>query len=443
MCAACGIPTHVPDMSASQAVPSQPVARFAALRNADCRFYLTGSVLSMMADNVEHVITYWMLWQIFHSPALAGFAVISHWAPFLLFSVYCGSLADRFDCRKVIQAAQIMYMGVSAAWGILFLTDSLEIWHAVVLLIIHGFAGALWAPAEQLMLHDLVGREELPSAVRLNSTARSLGILCGPAVGSALLLGLGPSWGILTNVLIYLPLTLWLLTVPYTGHLRDPGEARKPRMGMLDALRVIGEVRSNPTLISMVALGGLTALFIGTALGPQMPEFAETLGAGQAGLAYGLLLSANAAGAVIGGILLESTGLLKPNARMAMVSTIVYGLVLVCFALSRSYVLSLALLVVAGMANLASLSIAQTLIQLLAPPEMRGRVVGVFHMSSSGLRVGSGVIVGVGGTLLGIHWTLALSAAVLCTVVLGLLLYTTRSASRVSAAAVAAQQQTT
>ena len=82
--------------------------RFAALRNPDCRPYLFGAALAMMADNIEHVITYWVLWEKFHSPALAGFQVISHWVPFLLFSVYFGSLADRYDCRRLIQAAQAL-----------------------------------------------------------------------------------------------------------------------------------------------------------------------------------------------------------------------------------------------------------------------------------------------------------------------------------------------
>src|SRR4051794_14498437 len=180
MCAACGIADHISSASFSAgaaasaavaAAPSAPSvgpgsgakpagAKFAALRHPDCRFYLFGTMLSMMADNVEHVITYWMLFQKFHSPALAGFAVISHWAPSLFLSVYFGGLADRKDCRKVIQAAQIMYMAVSATWGFLFLTDSLQVWHAVILLIVHGMAGALWSPAEQLMLHDIVGRKE-------------------------------------------------------------------------------------------------------------------------------------------------------------------------------------------------------------------------------------------------------------------------------------------
>src|SRR4051812_31522247 len=290
MCSACGIATHIPldfaderragapQPGTSADRPTGPSAtKFAALRHPACRMYLFGAMLSMMADNVEHVITYWMLFQKFHSPALAGFAVISHWAPSLLLSVYFGSLADRRDCRIVIQVAQVMYMAVSAAWGFLFLTDSLQVWHAMILLVIHGMAGALWSPAEQLMLHDIVGRKELPSAVRLNSTARSLGVLCGPAVGSVLLLGLGETWGIFANVLIYLPLTIWLMMVPYTGHLRDAVGVRRPSMTFADAFRVLREVADNPTIISMVALGGLSSLFISAALGPQMPEFAHDL----------------------------------------------------------------------------------------------------------------------------------------------------------------------
>src|SRR3954452_7230382 len=100
-------------------------AKFIALRSPDCRMYLVGAMLSMMGDNVEHVITYWMIYQNFHSPALAGFAVISHWLPFLLLSVFFGSLADRYDCRKVIQASQLLFMAVSAVWGVLLLTDRL------------------------------------------------------------------------------------------------------------------------------------------------------------------------------------------------------------------------------------------------------------------------------------------------------------------------------
>ncbi len=388
-------------------------AKFAALRNKDCRPYLFGAALAMMADNVEHVITYWVLWNKFHSPALAGFEVISHWVPFLLFSVYFGGLADRYDCRRVIQAAQVLFMLVSAGWGVLFLTGTLQIWHACLLLVLHGLAGALWGPGEQLMLHDFVGDADLPSAVRLNATFRSLGILFGPVVGSALLLGLGPTAGIFTNIAIYLPLTLFLFRTKFTGHTRDGG-VRRPRVGLVDSVRVLRQVSGNHTLVSMIILGGLGSFFIGASMQSSMPIFASDLGAGSAGTAYGVLLFANGAGGVIGGILLEATGRIKPNVLAAVVSTGVYGVSTVFFAASSSYPLSVALLVVGGVANLAAMSIGQTVVQLLAPPAERGRVIGVYSMSASGLRFGSGVTVGLFGAIVGIHWSLGLSAATLC-----------------------------
>jgi len=117
MCAICGVPSHVPSTLAPAAAGGSKT-RFAALRNPQCRDYIVGASLSMGGDSIEHVISYWVLFQQFHSPALAGFAVISHWVP-SLFSVYFGAWADRADCRKIIQLAQLMYMSVSAIWGVL------------------------------------------------------------------------------------------------------------------------------------------------------------------------------------------------------------------------------------------------------------------------------------------------------------------------------------
>jgi MFS family permease len=406
MCAACGVSTHVAD------APSVP-KKFAALRNRDCRPYLFGAALAMMADNIEHVITYWVLWETFHSPALSGFQVVSHWVPFLLFSVYFGALADRYDCRRVIQAAQALFMLVSAAWGVLFLTGSLRVWEACLLLVLHGLAGALWGPGEQLMLHDFVGPAELPSAVRLNATFRSLGVLFGPVIGSALLLGLGPTAGIFANIAFYLPLTLFLFRTTFTGHVRDGG-VRRERIGIVDSIRVLRQVGSNHTLVSMIILGGLGSFFVGASLQSSMPILATDLGAGSAGTAYGVLLFANGAGGVLGGILLEATGRIKPSVLAAVVSTGVYGLTSFFFAVTASYPLAVLLLLAGGVANLASMSIGQTVVQLLAPPADRGRVIGVYGMSANGLRFGSGFTVGLLGAAVGIHWSLGLSAAALC-----------------------------
>jgi MFS family permease len=393
--------------------PDKP-RRFAALRNRNSRPYLFVAGLSMMADNNEHVITYWVLWQKFHSPALVGFEVISHWLPFLLLSVWFGGLAQRYDCRRIIQIAQGLFMLVSILWGVLFLTGSLQVWEACLLLVLHGCAGALWGPAEQVMLHDFVDRRDLPSAVRLNATYRSLGILFGPVVGSALLLGLGSTWGIFANVLFYLPMTVVMARTSFTGHTREDPDAPAPaRVGLLGAVKLLGELRSNRLLVSMIVLAGLVAVTIGGALQVSMPTFANDLGAGTAGLAYGVLLFANGIGGVVGGFLLEATGVLRPSARAAVIATIGFGLMTLVFALTSSYVLAIIALVIGGVANIASMSITQSIVQLEAPEENRGRVYGVYGVFASGLRTGNGITLGVLGAIFGIPLSIAACAAIL------------------------------
>jgi MFS family permease len=409
-------------LNSEAAAGARKQVAFAALQHRDFRWFFVTTMLAMMADNIEHVISYWLLFQKFHSPVLAGFADISHWTPFLLLSVYFGGVADRYDCRKVIQVAQIMYMAVSVAWAVLFHTETIQAWHASILLVLHGIAGVLWTPAEQLIIHDIVGEEHIQSAVRLNATSRQLGILFGPAVGAGLMLLLGPSIALLANALIYLPMTLWLFVVPYTGHLRE-GAPAKRAIGWKDAISVVREVWHNRPIITMVILGGAASLFVGNAYHTQMPEFAHDLGAERADFAYSALLIASAAGAVFGGFLLEGKGWLKANVRTAITSAMLWCALITAFAFSTNYYLSLVLLFGAGILSLSFYSTAQAIVQLLAPGHLRGRLIGLFSMSAFGLRAFSGVTVGVVGGLIGIHWSLAISAMALMAVTFALLAF--------------------
>ncbi|HYR90841.1 MAG TPA: MFS transporter [Terriglobia bacterium] len=397
--------------------PKEQIA-FAALHHRSFRFFFIGTMLAMMADNIEHVVSYWLLFQKFRSPTLAGFAEISHWTPFLLLSVYFGGIADRYDCRKIIQVAQIMFMAVSATWAVLFFTNTIQVWHAGILLIIHGIAGVMWAPAEQLLIHDIVGAEHIQSAVRLNATSRQLGILFGPAVGAGLMLLLGPPVALLANVLIYVPLTLWLVVVPYTGHLREAAAAK--RLAWSDAIGVFRAVAHNRPIITMILLGGSASLLVGNIFQTLMPAFASDLGAGQADFAYSALLMASAAGAVFGGFLLEGKGWLQAKPRNAIGCAILWCIAITAFAVSTNYYLSLALLFCAGILNLAFYSSAQTIVQILAPAPLRGRLIGLFSMSAFGLRAFSGITVGVAGALIGVHRSLALSAMALFAVTVAL-----------------------
>jgi MFS family permease len=382
----------------------------------------------MMADNVEHVITYWLIFERFHSPALAGFAVIAHWAPFLLLGITFGALADRYDCRRIIQAGQALFILASFTWAVLFLTNTLEAWHAVVLLIIHGLAGALWSPASQLYIYDVVGTEDLQSGVRLSATARQIGILFGPAVGGFLLLALGPAEGLLVNCLLYLPLIGWLFLSPYTGHVHRGG-ARVAQVALTigDALRTLREVRNQPVILAMVVLAGATSFLVGNAFQAQMPQYAADIPGAQGELGYSVLLTATGLGSVAGGFALEwSSWLRRPAVRPAIVMGVVWAVLMAAFAYTTSYALAVVALFLAGFLNLAFTALAQTLVQLEAPADRRGRVVGLFSMAQNGLRVGSGVTIGVLGTAVGIHSSLGWSALVTLAVCIALFLVVRR-----------------
>ena len=320
-------------------------------------------------------------------------------------------------------------MVVSLTWGILFATGTLTVWDACILLILHGMAGALWAPPEQLLLEDFVGTADLPSAIRLNSTARSLGILLGPVVGSALLLGLGPIHGIWVNIAFYLPLTLLAARTKFTGHTRY-GIVARERVGALAAARAFRDVSKDRVLATMIILAGLGSFFIGAAMQTVMPTIADTTTGIASGAAYGVLLFANGLGGVLGGLLLEGTGWIRLSVRAALWSTVVYGASTVLFAVSHDYLVAAPLLVIGGVANLAVLSITQTVTQLRAPREKKGQVIGAYSTSASGMRIGSGFTVGLLGAAIGLRPALALSSAALCACVLALAVYLAAIARR-------------
>jgi len=426
--------------------PPEPRA-FAAFNAPGFRPYLVTFFLTMMADNIEHVISYWLMFQKFESAALGGFAVVAHWVPFLAFSLPIGALNDRFDSRRLIQIGGGLFCSVSLAWGYLFATDSLEMWHAMVLLVLHGCAGVFWSTSSQMLLYDIVGPAALKSAVRLNATARYLGVLVGPGVGSLVMLGLGPTGGIFLNACFYVPLLVWLVRAPYGRHFRaahaapaepvlttpldantghsisvpPPPPHQRAVRGLGDLLQSIREVRAIPAIGSMVALAGAASFFVGNSYQAQMPGFASDLGHGDPGIAYTSLLAADAAGALTGGLLLElRSDRFGTTSASALKLAALWGFALAGFALSRSYPLALALLFLAGFFELSFNSVAQTLVQLHAPDAARGRVLGLYAMAASGLRTFSGLTVGLAGSVTSIHTSLAVSAGLFVSVCLGL-----------------------
>ena len=400
-------------VNSRSSAPSAPAAQpraFTSFANRDFRLYLFAATAAMMGDNIEHVISYWVIFKQFDSPALGGFAVISHWVPYLFFAGFSGALADRFDIRRLIQTGMVMLCGVSVGWGAMFLTHSVAVWKAVVLLVIHGFAGVIWIPAAQVLIHQIVDAQQLPSAVRLSSTGRYLGFLVGPAVGAGLLLCLGPSYGVFVNALVYVPFFLWLIAAPY-GRAAVGWRPSPPALkGFADIWSTMKLVAQNRVLLSMTVLIGASSFFVGNAYQAQMPGFARDLGHGRADFSYSMLLAADAAGGLAGGLLLESRAMLAPRARTAFILAMIWCCALIGFARANAYAMAICLLFIAGFVELAFNSMAQALVQINAPAPTRGRVIGVFAMSSLGMRTFSGLSVGLLGASVGIHNSLAWSA---------------------------------
>jgi len=235
------------------------------------------------------------------------------------------------------------------------------------------------------------------------------------------MLALGPSKGILLNTIFYLPMFLWLFWAPPRAAVMV---ARQAMRGLADIVQTIRSVSTSRVLTSMTLLAGLTSLLVGNAYSAQMPGYADDLGHGDPGLSYSLLLAADAAGALLAGIVLEGLGTVRSTPRSAMLLAALWSLALIGFAMAGSFPIAVTLLFIAGFCELSFNTMAQTLVQLNAPAESRGRVIGLYNMAGLGMRAFSGVSVGLLGAWIGIHWSLGLAALAVLLVLAGLYVFT-------------------
>jgi hypothetical protein len=208
-------------------------------------------------------------------------------------------------------------------------------------------------------------------------------------------------------------------------------------MALRDVAGTVRQLAANRAIAVMLAVAGLSALLVGHAFQAQMPEFAADLGDPDGGHGYTSLQMAGAGGALVGGIVLEATGLLRPSVATGVISATLFALTVAAFAAAPSLEVAVFLLFLAGIFRLVFSTTAQTIVQLEAPMAIRGRALGLFSTAQMGLQVGSGFTVGVLGAFIGVHWSLGLSALALAAATLVLLAYAKRAgvAARVGQAA--------
>ncbi|MEK6620789.1 MAG: MFS transporter, partial [Chloroflexota bacterium] len=157
-----------------------PKARFAALEIPTFRSYWITSAISITGDGMENILRNWLVWEMTHSPLWLGMMVFAHWVPFTFFSLYGGVLADRYDNRKVQIVAQVLLLAAALGVAISTLAGVVTEWWIFGFLLLHGFAGAIGNPAQQTLIHDMVGPSRLLSAVSLNSSIRQVSGVIGP-----------------------------------------------------------------------------------------------------------------------------------------------------------------------------------------------------------------------------------------------------------------------
>ncbi|MBI2324666.1 MAG: MFS transporter [Chloroflexi bacterium] len=372
-------------------IAMRPRTRFAALEVPTFRWYWLTSWISQTGDGMENVIRAFLIVQLVGlaaAPFWLGMMVFAHWVPFTLFSLYGGVLADRYDPRKVQIAAQLLLLVAALGVAIATLIGVVTVWWIFVLLLVHGFAGAVGNPAQQTLVHSIVGKERLLSAVSLNSTTRQFSHVVGPAVAGFVFLAFGAGWGFLVNALTFIPLLVFLAVVR-VRRLHE-GE-RRP---VLDALREgVSFVRQRPLLGSLIGIETVTVVFLGHTFSSLLVVFAADRFPALP-LAYPFLLVASGVGAIAAAVYL---GWAKERRRPALfiaVVAMVEMLAILLFAFSTDYAVSLALMLVVGAAAVVTQSLTNTTLQLSAPDRIRGRVMGAYSFGTQGMRVVNGPLLG-------------------------------------------------
>jgi MFS family permease len=338
---------------------------------------------------MENVIRNWLVWELTRSPLWLGMMVLAHWIPFTFFSLYGGVLADRYDNRKVQLVAQSILLSAALCVAAATLIGFVNEWWIFGLLLWHGFAGAIGNPAQQTLIHDLVGRERLLSAVSLNSSMRQVTQIVGPLVAGWFLIVLGAGWGFLVNALTFIPLLLVLLLI----RPRHRAAFERDRQGTRESLREgIAFLRGNPTIAGIIAVEMIPVIFLGHTLNSFMPVFAtDVLHVGEVG--YVVLLAASGVGAVVAAVGLAYAAVRRRGA-LIIGAALVETAAILLFAASTSYPISFALLVVVGAAGVVTQALANSAIQLAAPDRLRGRVMGTYAFGTQGLRVVNGPVLG-------------------------------------------------
>jgi MFS family permease len=340
-----------------------------SLRHRDLRLFFGGQAVSLAGTWMQTVAQGWLVWRLTGSSAMLGLVGFLGQVPVFVFGVWAGSLADRFPRRSLVLVTQTNAIVQASLLAGLTLAGAVRPWHVVALAAMLGMTYAFEIPARQALLADIAG-EDMPNAIALNSTVVNAARVVGPALAGWLVAALGEGWCFALNALSFLGTYAALLAMRPPP---QPAATGGRRAHLLEGLAYAGRTAHVRALLALLAVSSFFAMPYQTLL----PAVASRVLGGGAPL-YGALLGAAGAGALTGAVtLLLRRGLAGLGRRVALGATLL-GAGVAGIALARSPWVAAPVLFVAGFGFITQMAGTMTLLQGLAPPSMRGRVMGLF-----------------------------------------------------------------
>jgi len=376
-------------------------APLGALAHRNFRLFFFGQGVSLIGTWMQNVAQGWLVYELTNSPFYVGLVSALGSLGVLLLSIYAGIVADRTNKHRLVLATQALSMLPAFALAALVWTNAVAVWHVAALAAFLGVVNAFDIPARQAFIVELVGKEDLMSAIALNSAAFNAARVLGPAVAGALIGTLGVGICFFLNGASYCAVLAGLLAMRLPPYVPAP-RADSVWAGLREAVAFIRGDRRVSTLVLLVALLSI----FGFPYLVMMPVFArDVLNQGAAG--YGVMMASVGMGALVGalGVAVLARHIRKGATLIAAGGA--FSVLLLAFALSRVYLLSVALLALTGGMMIVNNALTNTTLQTVVPDYLRGRVMGFYAFVFVGMAPLGAFQMGTVAERLGAPWAVA------------------------------------
>jgi len=381
------------------------------MRHRNFRLWFFGQLTSLVGTWMQSIAQNWLVYELTGSAWDLGIVNFVGAIPLVPLTLYAGAIADRFSKRRIIFAMQAAMMAQAFILFALCSTGVVQVWHVIALAFLLGAAQALDTPARQAFVVELVGKEDLSNAIALNSGIFHAARMIGPAAAGVLVATVGISGAFFLNGVSFLAVLGGLFLMDASLIMRATADG-KAGDDLLGGVRYISAHRAPKAIILIVSFSAMLAMPYYVLI-PVVAK--ETLGGGAG--TYGILMSAVGVGAVLGSLFSASVWAVRRKGMALTAGSLSFPLLLLAFAFSRDYALSIGLLTAIGFAFVLQNAPANSLLQSIVPDHLRGRVMAIYVSIFLGLMRIGGLLLGMLATATSA--TVALAAASLASLAAG------------------------